>query len=294
MRTISPKMDIAVDARNHLGETPAWSQAEQALYWINCEEPPEVLRWDAATGDVKRWPMPERCGGIVLKKGGGLLVTLASGLFDFDTATGTLSKRVVSPLPKGISLHECAVDPSGHFWVGAINETVNWDNPNPGGSKLFRLEGDQLVAKMENVSCGNGLAFSPDNRTLYFTDAATRMCYRWDCEPESGTLSNPRLLVDLRPDKGFVDGATVDSEGGYWATIVYGSQLHRYLPDGSLDLVVELPFKYPTKVAFGGDDLKTLFITTLSEGEGATEGRDGAVFSFQPGVAGLPEVLFAG
>ena len=141
MRKFGPHIRRVVDARNHTGETPVWCAAERALYWIDCHGPPRIQRWDAVTGEIAQWDMPERCGGIVLKQGGGAFVTLASGLFDFDFASGELIRRVASPLPDHVALHECALDPAGRFWVGAIDSRVGPGNMHPGGAKLFRLDG---------------------------------------------------------------------------------------------------------------------------------------------------------
>jgi len=289
MKTIRPKVELVLDIKNHLGETPVWSAAEQALYWVNCEEDPELLRWSPATDDLKRWPMPERIGGVVLKKDGKLLVVLARGLYDFDPASGDLTLRVSSPLGDGVSLHESAVDPTGRFWVGAINEAISPDNPEPGGGKLFRIDGDQLVPVIDGVSCANGLAFAPDGKSLYFSDTLTLKLDKWDLDPATGAISNCRTIARTSLETGVIDGSTVDSEGGYWATLVFAGKLCRYLPDGTPDILVELPFMNPTKVAFGGPDLDTLYITTM--GEGGTPGRDGGLHAWKPGFTGLPEPL---
>jgi sugar lactone lactonase YvrE len=114
-------VSCVLDAGNHLGETPIWCAAEQVLYWINCEKPPELHRWSPATGRHDIWPMPKRVGGYVPKAAGGLLVVLADGLYDFDTTSATLSLRVKSPLPDHVSLHECHCDRQGRFWVGSYD-----------------------------------------------------------------------------------------------------------------------------------------------------------------------------
>lgn len=290
MKTITPTIELVFDARNHLGETPVWSEAEGVLYWVNCEEPPELLRWDPRSGELRRWPMPERIGGFVLKKGGDVLVVLSSGLFDFSFATGELTLRLASPLSDAYSLHECVCDPTGRFWVGSIFNAIGPGNLNPGGGALFRLEGDRLVPVIEDISCANGLAFSPDGHTLYFTDSPTAVCHRWDVDPASGRISNRRPLIELGPGEGFVDGCTVDSEGGYWATLVFAGALRRYRADGTADLEIKLPFLNPTKLAFGGPDMDTLYITSMAEAE---PGRGGGLFAFKPGVKGIADPLFA-
>jgi L-arabinonolactonase len=296
MRKPSPEIRRVIDARNRTGETPVWSAAEQTLYWVDCHGPPQVQRWHPASGKIERWEMPERCGGIVLKCGGGGFVTLASGLYDLDFATGELARRVASPLPGHVALHECALDPAGRFWVGAIDSLVGPGNLHPGGAKLFRLDGDQLTAVIENISCANGLAFSPDGRTLYMSDSTTQRCDRYDLDPATGNISNKRTFFVLGRGDGFVDGAAVDCEGAYWATLVYAGRLRRYLPDGTLDLEIDLPFDNPTKPVFGGDGLQTVFLTSTSDtmGNPAANPLDGGVFAFEAEVAGLPEPLFAG
>jgi sugar lactone lactonase YvrE len=292
MQVITPDVELVLDAKNHLGETPAWSGAEGALYWVNCETEPELLRWHPVSGGVKCWPMPERIGGFAFKQGGGLLVVLARGLYDFDPASGSLSLRVSSPLPAGVSLHESGVDPTGRFWVGAINEAVGPDNPAPGGGELFFLDGNRLVSVMEGISCANGLAFSPDGKWLYFSDSLTRCLDRWDLDPATGMIGNCQTIAELGDDEGVIDGSAVDSEGGYWATLVFAGMLRRYLADGTPDITVKLPFMNPTKVAFGGAGLDTLYITTMSEYEAGSEpGRNGGVFAWKPGFTGLPEPL---
>lgn len=291
MRTIEPKIELVVAAGNLCGETPVWHRQEAALYWIDCDGN-EVLRWDAASGAVKRWKMPERVGGLTLRHGGGALVTLASGLFDFDFDSEALVPRIPSPQSPNVAMHETGVDPHGRFWVGGISHAMSPDNMNPGGVSLYRLEGDRLIREIAGISCANGLAFSPDGKTLYFSDSPTKRCDRYAIGTD-GSLGPRETFFELGEDEGFVDGATVDSEGGYWATLVSVGRLQRYLPDGTPDLEVVLPFNNPTKVSFGGADMQRLFITSMSLSLGLTNplALDGGLFSFDAGIAGLPEPM---
>lgn len=295
VRKTKSEVRQAVSVRNVLGETPVWAEDEQALYWINCEGPSEVLRWDTRDDEIRRWPMPERCGGIVLKRTGGALVTLASGLYDLDFETGDLESRVASPLSGPVALHECACDPTGRFWVGSIDHRVGPENLHPGGAALFRLDGSELISVIEGISCANGLAFAPDGRTLYISDSTTQRCDAYDLDPVSGAISGGRTFFQLGPADGFVDGATVDAEGGYWATLVYAGKVRRYLPDGTLDIEIELPFDNPTKPAFGGPDLRTVFVTSTSQSlTGAVNPLDGGLFAFETEFPGRPEPRFDG
>lgn len=293
MNKIAPKIELVLDIANHVGETPVWSEKEKALYWINCEHEPELLRWDPKSGAVKRWPMPERIGGFVFKKTGGAMITLKTGLYDFDFNTAKLALRVPTPLPDHVALHECMCDPTGRFWVGAIDQRVGPGNLHPQGGTFFRLEGNELIPMVDKITCANGLGFSPDGRTLYLADSTTARCDQWDLDPKTGAISNRRTFFQLEPGVGFLDGATVDKAGGYWATLVYGSKLRRYLPDGTIDREVALPVENPTKVAFGGDNMATLYVTTsnMPLGDQKLSPHSGGIFAFTPEVGGIPDAF---
>jgi len=287
---------IAVDANNHLGETPIWSGEEQALWWVNCEHPPQLHRWHPGSGEHNIWPMPQRIGGFVPKTGGGLLVALSDGIYDFDPADGSLSLRASSPFPPHVTLHECHCDRQGRFWVGAFDHDFP-ANRDASGAAFCRLDGNRLVPVIEGIAVANALAFSPDGRTLYCADSPKRRVDAFDLDPQTGAATNRRTFLQLKDGEGFVDGATVDTEGGYWLANVGAGALRRYLPDGTLDRIIALPFSNPTKPAFGGTDLRTLYVTSTRMAMQCFTSPtvdNGAVFALEPGFAGVPEVPFAG
>lgn len=287
---------LAFDAGNHLGETPIWSVSDKALWWVNCEEPPEIHRWDPATGAHRKWDMPDRVGGFVHKADGSLLVALADGVYDFIPATGELSLRARSPLPPHVKLHECHCDRQGRFWIGAYDYQFDISKP-ANGAAYFRLDGDTLTPVIEGIAVANGLAFSPDGKTMYAADAPRRSVQAYDLDTETGELANGRTFLQLVEGEGFVDGATVDSAGGYWLANVAAGRLRRYLPDGTLDRIVELPFTNPTKPAFGGPDLATLYVTSTKLAMPAFKeptAPNGGLYALEPGETGVPETPFAG
>ena len=284
------------DADNYLGETPIWSAAEQALYWINCERPAALHRWSPTTKQHDVWPMPKRIGGFVPKASGGLLVVLADGLYDFNLLTGDLSLRVASPLPDHVALHECHCDRQGRFWVGSYDHHYPADRDAADGF-WFRLDGDQLTPVIDKISIANSLAFSPDGLTMYGINTRANAVEAFDLDPATGDLSNRRTFLTLPRAEGFCDGATVDSAGGYWLAAVGAGALRRYWPDGTLDRVVPLPFSNPTKPAFGGADLGTLYITSAQMAintDAPGFANNGGLFAFQPGETGIAETDFAG
>jgi sugar lactone lactonase YvrE len=292
---LEPKVVRIGTVDDTIGETPVWRPKENALYWIDCEGP-RIQRWHADTGETTSWAMPERIGGLVFKAQGGALVTLGSGIFDFDFASGELTLRAASPLGNEASLHECACDPSGRFWVGAIDHRVGPANLHPGGAKLFRLDGDRLVPVIENISCANGLAFAPSGDALYLSDSTTMRCDRYALDPASGELGERTTFFTLGPDDGFVDGAAVDAEGGYWASLVYAGKLRRYRPDGTADVEIRLPFANPTKLAFGGPGMTSMFVTTIRHGLDGQQSSplDGGLFRIEGDHAGHLDPVFGG
>jgi L-arabinonolactonase len=289
-----------VDADNHLGETPMWNPVDQALWWVNCEQLAELHRWAPGSGEHQSWPMPSRIGGFVHKAGGGVLVALADGVYDFDTTSGALALRAPSPLPPHVKLHECHCDRQGRFWVGSMDHRYPADRSAAGGS-FFRLDGNTLTPVIGDIAIANGLAFSPDGTTLYAASSPWRKVRAYDLDPATGAISEGRDFVAIDGNGsipgGFLDGATVDAQGGYWLAIVGYGQLRRFHPDGTLDRIVSLPFSNPTKPAFGGPDMRTLYVTStkmMLNRDHPDNAANGGVFALTPGEIGVAEAPFAG
>jgi L-arabinonolactonase len=288
------KVRLALDAQNHLGESPLWSARERALWWVNCEQPPELHRWQPESGAHDIWPMPQRIGGFVHKAGGGLLLALADGVYDFDLDSEALTLRAPSPLPPHVRLHECGCDRQGRLWVGSFDHHFPADRGAAGGA-WFRLDGNVLTPVISGVSVSNGLAFSPDGRTLYCANTPSRSVEAFDLEPETGDLSNRRLFLTLAPGDGHIDGATVDAEGGYWLAVVATGTVRRYRPDGSLDQTIALPCSNPTKPTFGGADMETLYITSTKlviKDAAPGAATNGGLFAVLSGFSGNEDSLF--
>jgi L-arabinonolactonase len=283
---------VALDADDFLGETPVWSVAEQALYWVNCEEPPRLRRWHPATGATRSWAMPERIGGFVLRDKGGPVVTIASGAYDLDPDSGALTLRAKSPVDPAVRLHESACDRSGRLWVGGFDGRLNFDNQDARGAALCRLEGKTLVPVVSNMGLTNALAFSPDGGTIYFTDSTERVVRQADVDQATGALTDMRSFIELQ-DGEYIDGAAIDVEGGYWAAMVLSGEVRRYRPDGTVDRSIKLPFSDVTKPAFGGPDMRTLYLTSAKLDFPGHQpfGNNGTLYQLRPGIAGLAEPL---
>lgn len=290
------KIDRVFEADNYLGEGPIWSARDQALWWINCENEAEIHRWHPIGNDHSHWTMPKRVGGFVHKKDGNLLVVLADGLYDFNPTSGQLNLRVTAPVADNVLLHECHTDRQGRLWVGAYDHDFRIDNRDTARGYYFRLDGNVLTPMIDQITVANGLAFSPDGRTLYAGNSPTRIVDAWDLDPATGDISNRRRFLTLPDGEGFLDGATIDSEGGYWLALFAYGEIRRYLPDGRLDRTIALPFSNPTKPAFGGPDLGTLYITTTKlrgRADDVGHEQNGPLYALRPGLFGVTEVDLA-
>jgi sugar lactone lactonase YvrE len=283
-----------LDAKAQTGESPVWVPEEQALYWTDI--PGKTLnRFDPATGANRVWPMPEEVGSFALREGGGLIAALRSGFALIDLERGQI-ERLIDPeadRPEN-RFNDGRCDRQGRFWAGSMNE------PRDARSgALYRLDSDHRCQRMaDDVMVANGLAFSPDDRVMYWSDSRALTIWAFDLDAASGEIENRRVFARLEPHQGGPDGAAVDAEGGYWSACYRGARVMRFRPDGTIERKIRLPVSRVTMCAFGGPDLRTLYITSARGGLSAAdlerEPLAGGIFALQVDVAGLPEPRFKG
>jgi sugar lactone lactonase YvrE len=286
------QVEVAARGADRLGECPLWDERESMLWWVDSRWP-ALKRFDPATGAVMMQVLSEVVGSIAFRDQGGLLAATKSGLHVLDGSGGAL-EPMANPeahLPEN-RFNDGRCDRAGRFWAGTMCDARR----DPTGS-LYRFDADFACAKLRNaIIIPNGLAFSPDNRTMYFADTNRHTIWAWDYDLASGAATNERVFADT--GEGRPDGSCVDADGGLWNAQYGGGRLVRYAPTGKVDRVVELPVANPTCCAFGGDDLGTLYVTTatqrLSPGDLAQQPLAGSLLALRPGVKGLPEGRFAG
>jgi sugar lactone lactonase YvrE len=276
-----------------LGECPLWHAQEAALYWIDIDGC-AVHRFDPASGAHRDWPMPSEPGCIAINAAGGLIVALRSCLALLNTSTGKLTKVADAPYdPATTRFNDGRCDAAGRLWVGTIYEPRT--HPN---AALFCVERGTLRDSGKRATVSNGLAFSPDNKTLYHADTTSHRITAYDFDVATGSIAGSRLLKQFSTDKsnnygGRPDGAAVDGEGAYWCAMYEGGRILRLSPSGDVLREYRLPVRCPTMIAFGGDDLRTLYITTASKNRPAAELEQyplsGCVLSLRVDVAGRLE-----
>jgi sugar lactone lactonase YvrE len=245
--------------------------------------------------------MPAVITTLVLRQGGGAVVTLRSGIHFLDLNTGEL--ELVHPLPSSSPhvFNDGKVDRHGRFLIGA--STANFAEPGPDGG-LFRLDPDQTLTRLDTgIHFSNGPCWSPDGATFYFSDSWVNTAYAYDYDIETGSVSNRRAFVNTGDLGGLPDGASVDADGVYWVAVFRAGKIAAYQPNGKLERVIDLPIKLVSSVAFGGPELDQLYVTTIAhdivgQAQGAQGGADhqaGSLFVIDGlGVRGRPEPLFAG
>ena len=291
--------ELVLDARNATGESPVWHATEQALYWVDIPAR-RLHRLDPSTGAHTHWTGEEMLACIAARADhpGQWIAGMESGLFAIATREdGTLASTPIARAAHathGMRFNDGRCDRQGRFWAGtmlmdmAAARTVG---------RVYRYQSDvneeaALRVQFDQMIVPNGMAFSPDGRTMYLSDSHPNVQAIWafDYDTASGTPHNRGLFVDMKPLPGRPDGAAVDADGCYWICGNDAGQVHRFTPDGRLDRSLDVPVKKPAMCAFGGAQLDTLYVTSIRPGgDLSDQPLAGGVFALRPGVQGLPE-----
>jgi sugar lactone lactonase YvrE len=290
--------ELIFDARNGVGESPVWSASEQALYWVDIPAG-RLHRWSAADSRVDSWQSDEMIGCVARRADGqGWIAGQESGIFQLlPQADGRLAGTRLASVEhraEGMRFNDGRCDRQGRLWLGSMLMDMA---AGAALGRLYRFSDGQLEAQLGGLIVPNGLAFSPDGRTLYLSDSHPDVQAIWafDYDIDSGTPHHRRLFVDMRQHAGRPDGAAVDADGCYWICGNDAGLIHRFTPDGRLDRSLAVPVKKPAMCAFGGPGLDTLFVTSIRPaGDLSDQPMAGGVFALQPGVRGIEEPLFNG
>jgi sugar lactone lactonase YvrE len=283
-----------LDIRASLGECAIWSASEGVLYWVDINAP-SLNRFDPATGRNVAMPMPSSIGCFALRRDGGFVVALRNGLW-LAASDGSIERKVAgAPFdPAHHRFNDGRCDRQGRFLAGSMNEKRDANT-----AALHRLDSDwTLTTVLDDMMISNGLAWSPDGRTMYHADTPTRTVSAYDYDVRTGTPSNRRVFARWTADGDRPDGCTVDSAGCYWSAFYRGGKVVRVSPDGRTLAEIPIPAMCPTMCALGGPDLRTLFVTTARQQrpdeELARLPQSGGIFALRVDVPGLPEPVFAG
>ena len=275
-------------------ESPVWAPDEKVLYFTDIPNR-TMNRFNPATGNHSYWEMPEELCSFAQREKGGFIAAMHSGFAYLDLDDGSVEYIIKIEKDKPDNrMNDGRCDRQGRFWAGSMHvPRTKFDGV------LYQLTIDQTCKPMAgNVMVSNGLAWSPDNKTMYWSDSRNSRIFAFDFDQDSGNISNRRLFFETTLEQGRPDGAAIDAEGYYWSACFMGGRVLRISPNGILEREILLPVRDITMICFGGEKLDTLYITTsserLNEAEKLENPHAGAIFVTYPGVIGLVETKYKG
>jgi sugar lactone lactonase YvrE len=271
----------------HHAEGPVWWPGWGGLRFV------DMLAGDVVTlasdGTIERLHVGTVAAAIRPRADGGMIIGVERG-FALQSADGDITTLDELWTDGSVRMNEGGCDPDGRFYCGSMAY-----DKRPGAASVYRLDPDGSVeVVLRGVTISNGLEWSPDGSLAYFNDTETSRTDVFDYASGSG-LTDRRTFAEMR-DGGRPDGLTVDAEGGVWVALSNQQAVHRYSPEGALDVVLDVPVRKVTACTFGGPELDQLFITTTREGL-APDSSDpvaGSLFRAEPGVRGIPARAFSG
>jgi sugar lactone lactonase YvrE len=281
-------MTAATEVAAELGEGPVWDAARGELVWVDIDRGLVHRRADSRADMTLEVGQPVGCA--VPRAGGGLALGMRDGFALVPPGGG--APELVAPVESGrrdTRMNDGACDTRGRFWAGTMS--LRGDTRS---AALYRLDPDLRVTRMlPGISISNGIGWAPDDATLYHVDSPRHRIDVYDYDADSGTIACRRAVIPIAAELGTPDGLAVDAEGGIWVALWGGGAVVRMSPDGGLEERIALPVSQVTSCCFGGADHATLFVTTAARGA-AGEPLAGTVFTYRPGVLGLPATPFAG
>jgi D-xylonolactonase len=286
---LSPECVWPVGAQ--LGEGPFWSAAEEAVWFVDIKGL-VIHRYHEPTGERRSWNAPAQPGFILPARDGDMIAGLKTGLHRFNPKTGEFRLLIaVEPSARNNRLNDGYVDRDGCLWFGSMD-----DDEKDATGALYQLLPGGPRKRDDKYVITNGPTASPDGQTLYHTDTVQKTIYAFDKAPD-GALSNKRVFARIGEGDGYPDGPIADSQGGIWSGLYAGWGINRYSPDGRKLSKLAMPVANVTKAAFGGKDLRTLYVTTawkdLSPKERTEQPLAGGLFRVRVDVAGLPQGIIS-
>ncbi len=286
-------IETLIDDGDRCGEGPIWDSSARRLLWTDI--PADVV-YELGTHGKRVVHRGTNVSAIALAKDGGLVFGGAGGLWKWTKESGARS-IVAQHLGEPLAINDMIADPRGRIYAG----TAYWGaSGREKFGRLYLIDKNGAKVVEEGVELANGLGFSVDGKTLYFADSALRRIWAYEVRAESGELTRKRVFAQMNREDGITDGLTVDAQDHVWVAMWYGSKVMRFDPEGKLERVIQTPAIQTSSVAFGGERMEDLYITSAAEawpselapkGYKAETKQGGALYRARPGVAGKKEYL---
>ena len=275
--------EMIADYACKTGEGPLWHPLEKRLYWVDIPNG-RLFRYDPASGEHEICYEGEQIGGFTIQSTGQLLLFMAKGAVSLWD-NGSLATVIESlPNEEHSRFNDVMADPAGRVFCGTM--------PSPDHlGRLYRLDTDGTITEvLDEIGCSNGMGFTLDLKSMYYTDSGAKKIYLFDYDQTSGALTNQRVFVDSSDEAGVPDGMTVDALGYVWSAGWDRGCLTRYAPDGTEERRVTFPAKKVSCVTFGGEDYTDMYVTTAGGDKKETDGEGaGALYRINLGIRGIEE-----
>jgi sugar lactone lactonase YvrE len=286
MITVSPVLSLPGPACQ-LAESPQWLAEAGALQHVDILGR-TILRRPLGGGPITTLHTADDVGFALALEDGGVLAGAGRDLLFFPAfRSEPVAVTDVRDEPEENRFNDACCDPAGRVLAGTLSRSRA-----PGTAALYRLEPSGALTRLLPATISNGLDWNDDATVLYYVDSTTQQVDAIAYDVDTGALGSRRRFAQIAPEDGLPDGLAADAEGGVWLALFGGAAVRRYTPGGALDAAITLPVTNPTSLAFGGTDLKTLFVTSarhlLSAEQLAREPLAGSVLALRPGVAGRP------
>ncbi|PXX45468.1 SMP-30/gluconolactonase/LRE family protein [Undibacterium pigrum] len=280
-----------------VGESPLWHAEQAAWYWVDIPAK-TIWKLDARSGQLRSWHTTEMVACIALQEDGNFIAGMESGIFSLHLGNDShvIQTRLAAPeeLGAGMRFNDGRCDRQGRFWSGTMFMDMA---AAKAVGQLYRYthESGLSAPVVSNLLTQNGLAWSPDGKTMYLSDShpASQTIWAFDYDVAEGLPHNKRVFADMKPMAGRPDGAAMDVDGCYWICGNDGACLLRFTPAGKLDRSIALPMNKPAMCTFGGPDMSTLLVTSIGAGKVEHDQWAGTLVLVRPGVAGVAETRFA-
>jgi sugar lactone lactonase YvrE len=292
-----PDPTVVLNHKCTLGEGPVWDAEKQRLLWVDIQEG-VIHQYDPESGSHRIFETGKLTGFIVLTKNGKIIAGLQDGFSEIDLENGSIGNSITPDnYPNTNRFNDGKCDPEGRLWAGTMS--IKDDIPNAG--KLYMLDTERSVSiKLEPVTISNGLAWSGDEKLLYYIDTPTNVVVAFNYDGKTASIKNKRTIITFPENFGHPDGMTIDAEGMLWIAFWDGWKIARFNPDnGKMLNQINLPVARVTCCTFGGKNLDDLYVTTasigLTEKQMLEQPLAGKLFVIKnAGVKGLPPNRFKG
>ena len=280
--------------RSGLAEGITWDPLSGTLVWVDIPGR-TAFRSHPSLRAASATSLPKLTSALLPGDRGGLLALCHDGLHAFDPGREEADRLVALCLPPGLAVgdvrfNDAKVDPAGRIWAGTMSL-----KGRTGAGALFRFEPpSQVTAVYHPTDLSNGIAWTPSGKHMCFIDSAKRCVHRFEFDLAAGRIVAELPSLDLSGEPGLPDGCSMDAEGMLWIAHWGGARITRRDPvKGRIIETIRLPVTNVTSLAFGGDGLRRLFVSTAGpEAAGAAaEPEAGCIFEVAADAAGLPQTL---